>query len=210
MQLGKRGALIVLEGCDRSGKSSQSRLLFEFLCNRGVQAKHLVFPNRSSEIGGTINAYLKNSRELNDQVIHLLFTANRWEFKKEIEDLLNAGTTLVVDRYSYSGVAYSVAKGLDFDWCMAPEKGLIRPDAVFYLKAPIEQLMQRGEFGEERYEKKDFQLKVASVFDRICENQQHFWHKIDATQTQALVLEDLSTKVLEVIEQAKDKPMKVL
>ncbi|XP_036330510.1 thymidylate kinase-like [Rhagoletis pomonella] len=210
MQLGKRGALIVLEGCDRSGKSSQSRLLFEFLCNRGVQAKHLVFPNRSSEIGGTINAYLKNTRELNDQVIHLLFTANRWEFKKEIEDLLNAGTTLVVDRYSYSGVAYSVAKGLDFDWCMAPEKGLIRPDAVFYLKAPIEQLMQRGEFGEERYEKKDFQLKVASVFDRICENQQHIWHKIDATQTQALVLEDLSTKVLEVIEQAKDKPMKVL
>ncbi|XP_053963889.1 uncharacterized protein LOC128866878 [Anastrepha ludens] len=206
----KRGAFIVLEGCDRSGKSSQSRLLFEFLRSRGIPAKHMIFPNRSSEIGGTINSYLKNAKELNDQVIHLLFTANRWEFKKEIEELLSLGTTLVVDRYSYSGVAYSVAKGLDFDWCMAPEIGLIRPDAVFYLKAPIEILMQRGDFGKERYEKKDFQLKVASVFDRICEDQKHFWHSIDATQTQETVLETLSTKVLEVIELAKDEPLKVL
>lgn len=69
------------------------------------------FPSRTTEIGSTINSYLKNSKELNDQVIHLLFSANRWEFLKEMQDLLNAGTTLVVDRYSYSGVAYSVAKG---------------------------------------------------------------------------------------------------
>lgn len=69
------------------------------------------FPNRSTEIGKTINSYLKNSKELNDQVIHLLFSANRWEYLKEMEDLLKAGTSLIVDRYSYSGVAYSVAKG---------------------------------------------------------------------------------------------------
>lgn len=35
---------------------------------------------------------------------------------------------------------------------MGPEKGLLRPDAVFYLKAPIEHLIERGNFGEERFE----------------------------------------------------------
>lgn len=34
-----------------------------------------------------------------------------------MESKLKAGTTLVIDRYSYSGVAFSVAKGLDLDWC---------------------------------------------------------------------------------------------
>lgn len=41
--------------------------------------------------------------------------------------------------------------GLDYDWCMAPEKGLIQPDAVFYLKTSINILLSRGKFGEERY-----------------------------------------------------------
>ncbi|XP_067634378.1 uncharacterized protein [Eurosta solidaginis] len=206
----QRGALIVLEGCDRSGKSSQTRLLYDFLCTHGVSAKHMVFPNRNSDIGSSINAYLKNCKDLSDEVIHLLFTANRWEYKKEMEDLLNSGTTLVVDRYSYSGVAYSVAKGLDFDWCMAPERGLIRPDAVFYLKAPFEHLMNRGNFGGERYEVKDMQLKVANVFDHISESQKDFWHIIDASQTKDAVFENLSTKVLEIVEQIKETPLRNL
>lgn len=55
-----------------------------------------------------------------------------------------------MDRYSYSGSAYSVAKGLDLDWCLAPEKDLLRPDAAFYLQAPIEKRIVCGDFGAER------------------------------------------------------------
>ncbi|XP_011203377.2 uncharacterized protein LOC105226249 [Bactrocera dorsalis] len=210
MRTAKRGAFIVLEGCDRSGKSSQSRLLYEFLTSNGYPAKHMHFPSRTTEIGSTINSYLKNSKELNDQVIHLLFSANRWEFLKEMQNLLNTGTTLIVDRYSYSGVAYSVAKGMDFDWCMAPEKGLLRPDAVFYLKAPIDYLIQRDDFGRERYEKKDFQSKVANVFDRLCEEQTEFWHSIDASQSEAVVFEDIRLKAMSVLNKAKHKPLCLL
>lgn len=210
MRTVKRGVLIVLEGCDRSGKSSQSRLLYEFLIREGYPTKHMHFPNRSTEIGKTINSYLKNSKELNDQVIHLLFSANRWEYLKEMEDLLKAGTSLIVDRYSYSGVAYSVAKGINFNWCMGPEKGLLRPDAVFYLKAPIEHLIERGNFGEERYEKEEFQTKVASVFDRICEEQAEFWYTIDATEPQLVVFENIRIKVLEILEKASFLPLRLL
>lgn len=43
---------------------------------------------------------------------------------------------------------------------MAPEQGLLRPDAVFYLKAPIEHLIQRGDFGGERYEILNFRVLI--------------------------------------------------
>jgi Thymidylate kinase len=54
-----------------------------------------------------------------------------------MEALLSRGTHLVVDRYSFSGVAYSVAKGrprLSRAWCINPDRGLIAPDAVFFLQ----------------------------------------------------------------------------
>lgn len=122
----------------------------EHLKSRGIPVKHMAFPARESNIGKVINAYLTNKEEVTDQGIHLLFSANRWEFKNEMKKLLESGTTLVVDRFCYSGVAYSVAKGLDFNWCWSPEKGLIRPDAVFYLKTSVDVLSERGDFGEER------------------------------------------------------------
>lgn len=44
------------------------------------------------------------------------------------------------DRYAYSGVAFSAAKGLDVDWCKKTDSGLPKPDLVIFLKAPINSL----------------------------------------------------------------------
>lgn len=74
---------------------------------------------------------------------------------------LAAGTTLVVDRYAYSGVAFTAAKGapgLDRAWCQAPDVGLPAPDAVFFLDLSVEAAAARGGYGEERYEKAEFQV----------------------------------------------------
>ena len=81
--------------------------------------------------------------------------------RDELLRKLRAGTTLVVDRYAYSGVAFTAAKGapgLDRAWCMAPDVGLPAPDAVFFLNLTVEQAAARGGYGEERYEKADFQV----------------------------------------------------
>lgn len=72
---------------------------------------YMNFPNRSTDCGKLINAFLTNQQDFDHETIHLLFTMNRWESKKQMERLLNEGTSLIVDRYSYSGVAYSAAKG---------------------------------------------------------------------------------------------------
>lgn len=72
------------------------------------------FPDRTTPIGHMINDFLKQQTELSNEAVHLLFSANRWEQMKTIKETLEAGTNIVCDRYWYSGVAYSTAKGMDF------------------------------------------------------------------------------------------------
>ncbi len=51
---------------------------------------------------------------LSDEDIHILFSKNRWEIIDTIKTNILNGITIIIDRYSYSGIAFSVAKGLDF------------------------------------------------------------------------------------------------
>ena len=75
----KRGAFILLEGLDRSGKSSQCKRLAEALRAGGTDVAEFVFPDRTTGIGQMISSYLKQDAELDDKAVHLLFAANRWE-----------------------------------------------------------------------------------------------------------------------------------
>ncbi|KAJ8752411.1 hypothetical protein K2173_004047 [Erythroxylum novogranatense] len=162
-----RGALIVLEGLDRSGKSSQSNRLLSYLDSLGHAAELWRFPDRTTSVGQMISAYLSNKSQLDDHTIHLLFSANRWEKRSLMENQLKKGTTLIVDRYSYSGVAFSSAKGLDVEWCKAPEVGLLAPDLVVYLDIPPEKAAERGGYGGERYEQLEFQRQVAQYYQAL-------------------------------------------
>ena len=91
---------------------------------------------------------------------------------------LRSGTTLIVDRYSYSGVAFSSAKGLDIEWCKAPEIGLLAPDLVVYLDISPEKAADRGGYGGERYEQLEFQKKVARSYLALRDSswKVHFSH----------------------------------
>lgn len=74
-----RGALIVLEGLDRCGKTSQSSRLLKYLEGLGYSVESWRFPDRNTCIGQMISSYLSNKSQLDDNAIHLLFSANRWE-----------------------------------------------------------------------------------------------------------------------------------
>jgi dTMP kinase len=91
----ERGAFIVLEGLDRSGKTTQATKLVQRI--KGMDkpctlmkfpGKHLhslsaepdcMFVDRTTMIGKMIDAYLQNTENLDDHAVHLLFSANRWE-----------------------------------------------------------------------------------------------------------------------------------
>lgn len=76
---GCRGALVVLEGLDRCGKTSQSARLVKNLDELGYPAELFRFPDRNTLIGQMISSYLNSDSQLDDRTIHLLFSANRWE-----------------------------------------------------------------------------------------------------------------------------------
>ena len=101
----------------------------------GIKSQAINFPDRSTAIGEIFNLYLNESKELEDHAVHLLFTANRWEVVPKMIDLLQSGITLIVDRYVYSGMAYTLAKGgLKLEWCKLVEAGLPKPDLVLYFQ----------------------------------------------------------------------------
>ena len=161
-----RGVLICFEGLDRSGKSTQVKLLNESLNQQKENSSTIIrFPDRTTLIGQQINAFLSGKQEISSEVMHLLFTANRWELKTKIIETLNQGINVIIDRYSYSGIAYSVARGLDYKWCSAPENGLPKPDVVFFLTVDNENtIMNRKDFGNEIFEKPEIQKKVKEVY----------------------------------------------
>ena len=69
------------------------------------------FPDRTTQTGFVLDSYLRNKSNLSDQALHLLFSANRWEKVDEIKNELLNGHHVVVDRYAYSGVTFTAAKG---------------------------------------------------------------------------------------------------
>lgn len=203
MSSSKRGAFIVIEGLDRSGKSTQASLLhnrLQDLQDAGATTPKVVllkFPDRTTAIGKMIEAYLHSESDLDDRAIHLLFSANRWELASTITTHLAQGTTVLADRYSFSGIAYSVRKGLSYEWCRAPEIGLPAPDLTLFLDVSPEVAATRGGYGQERYEKEEVQKGVRQVFDKIGRAIQEDdegegkWVVIDAGKTKEEVAEEL-------------------
>lgn len=138
-----------------------------------------------------IDSYLRSQSDLDDHAIHLLFSANRWElaygscrshlhllltaafniFRSSIEATLRAGTTIICDRYAFSGVAFSFCKpsNIPYEWCRGSDVGLPAPDLTLFLDVGPDTVKARGGFGEERYETEEVQRKVKEAFERIGE-----------------------------------------
>ncbi|XP_063235601.1 thymidylate kinase [Bacillus rossius redtenbacheri] len=200
-----RGAFIVFEGCDKVGKTTQCKKLVNKLLEAGIAAKYMNFPDRSTPTGKLIDAYLTSQQELTDKAIHLLFAANRWEQQPKMVSLLGGGCTLIVDRYSYSGVAFSAAKpNMDLEWCRAPEQGLPKPDSVFFLSLSPEAAARREQFGLERYERPKFQERVRENYEALRDDS---WQVIDADKGIEELHQQLFTKTLQVIEKAQILPL---
>ncbi|CAH9077111.1 unnamed protein product [Cuscuta europaea] len=193
-----RGALVVFEGLDRCGKTSQCSRLVKYLDDIGHSVQTWRFPDRNTSIGQMISSYLANKSHLDDRAIHLLFSANRWEKRSLMEETLKSGTTVIVDRYSYSGVAFSSAKGLDIQWCKNPDIGLLAPDLVLFLDISPERAAERGGYGGERYEQLEFQKKVAQSYQAL---QDPSWKIVDAS----LPIEDVEIKLRESVVECMTK-----
>jgi len=197
-----RGAFIVLEGIDHSGKSTQCQLLHSALGTSNERVELIAFPNRTTRIGGIIDGYLKNSIEYDPRIAHLLFSANRWEFNAHIAGQLQRGVTIIADRYAHSGVAYGMAGGLEKRWLQLADSGLVAPDLVIFLDAEVEVCASRGGYGKERYEQVKFQKEVRDSFRGI---RTAGWKTVDASLPQGQVHEIALAAAKDAIMQCRSQ-----
>ena len=127
----------------------------------------MYFPNRRTEIGQKIDNFLNEKVYYKPDVIRSLFSQNRWEMADLIKSTLLSGKNIVCDRYYYSGIAYSVANGVDFAKSYEEDIGLPQPDIVFYLKADVDITEGREIFTQEVYERPHIQETVSYIFDAM-------------------------------------------
>ena len=136
------GKLIVVEGIDGSGKSTQIHLLEKWLRYNG----HHVFLTEwnSSEIVKEITSKGKKKAKLTPTTFSLLHAtdfADRYE--RNIFPLLRAGYFVLADRYIYTAYARDGTRGCSPDWVRKVYDFAIKPDITFYFRTPIDIAIER-------------------------------------------------------------------
>ena len=140
-------------------------------------------------------------------MIHLLFSANRWEAAGQIRSAIEDGVTVVIDRYYYSGIVYSAAKDkadLSLKWARDPEIGLPRPDICLFLDIAPDAAAKRGGFGGEKYETSVMQKRVRELFYELMGTSDGLDIQIvEAARSVEEVEQDIVGRVKHMMEQPK-------
>jgi dTMP kinase len=147
------GFLIAFEGLDQSGKQTQAELLRDWLKLAGHKARVISFPDYGTSIGEEIARALQGEREYGPDVMQLLYIANRYERKPDLQRWLDGGLVLVCDRYVASSIAYGEAQGLDPRWLADMQKYLPPPAVTILLDLAPETAVQRKSVDRDRYER---------------------------------------------------------
>jgi dTMP kinase len=147
------GYLVAFEGLDQSGKETQAHLLRDRLKSLGRRARVVSFPDYGTSIGEEIARALQGEREYGPDVMQLLFVANRYERKPDMDAALASGVTLLCDRYVASTIAYGEAHGLDPRWLADVQAYLRPPDLTVLLDIAPETAVGRKTSDRDSYER---------------------------------------------------------
>jgi len=147
------GHLIAFEGLDQSGKQTQAELLRDRLKQDGHKSRLVSFPDYGTSIGEEIARALQGEREYGPDVMQLLYVANRYERKPDLQRWLDGGLVLVCDRYQASSIAYGEAFGLDAAWLTDMQKFLPPPALTIMLDIAPETAATRKASDRDRYER---------------------------------------------------------
>ena len=160
--------LIVLEGLDGAGKSTQVKRLKEYLLQRCGSLEYIHFPRYEAPVyGDLITRFLKGEfgsiEAVHPQLVALLFAEDRHGAVPVMRQALEEGKTVLLDRYVYSNIAYQCAKLKDEqereklrNWIFNTEYGdfnLPKPDLNLFLDVPIgfvEQSLTHHREGQDR------------------------------------------------------------
>jgi dTMP kinase len=164
----RRGLLIVLEGIDGSGKTTQARALIRRLRRRGIKASFFREPTRG-RWGREIKRLAARAGSLTPEEELALFVKDRREnVARNLAPALRAGRAVVLDRYYFSTMAYQGAKGLDAGRIRRMNEAFaIAPDLVLVLdvdaRAGLARISGRKR-RDELFEREDYLVRVREIF----------------------------------------------
>ena len=223
--------LVVLEGLDGAGKSTQVKKLRSYLESLYGSLEYIHFPRYDAPVyGDLISRFLRgdfgNNETVHPQLVALLFAEDRHGAAPEMKASLADGKCVLLDRYVYSNIAYQCAKLSDDteaerlrDWIFNTEYGnfgLPRPDLNIFLDVPIgfvEAKLNSQRGGDDReylngaqdiHEADiEFQKKVRTIYRRQCEMDPKFI-RIDCSDEYGEMLPPgaIFAKVKEVVDNA--------
>jgi len=192
-----KGILIAIEGIDAAGKRTQSSILQAWFNSKGLTTRTLSFPVYETTIGKEIRKFLDGSVDYPQQVRAMLYAANRWEKKTELEAVLSKTDVTIVDRYSGSNLAYGVSNGLELKWLLHLEEGLPEPDLVLLLDASPTKLVPRRGDRKDSYERNaSLQEKAREAYIRLAKR--FGWSIVDADGG----IEETSRGVISAVSQS--------
>jgi len=181
-------ALIVIEGLDGAGKSTQIRLLGDYLNKKGIKNSYLHFPRMDSPFFGEMIArFLRGElgevNQVDPYVVALLYACDRMDASKMISGWLANNEVVILDRYVYSNVGFQCAKlynvedqdrlrkwivDLEFNYYKIP-----RPSLNLFLDVPFQFTVERltenrkGDDREYLKGKEDIHEKDLSFQERV-------------------------------------------
>jgi dTMP kinase len=206
------GKLIVIEGTDGVGRSTQITLLKEWLEQQG----HAVLDTGLSR-SGLVGKGIKRAKEGHTlgRITLSLFYATDFadRLENEIVPALRAGFVVLTDRYIYSLMARAMVRGLEPAWVRNIHRYALKPDAVFYLRIDVDELIPRAVFtrgfdywesGMDLYSAEDmfdsfrkYQSALLEQFDQLAE-EFHF-EVIDARDEPRVIFERLRQGIERVL-----------
>ena len=217
------GKLIIIEGLDGSGKSTQTVLLEDYLTGRKISFKKIKLPDYESKSSTLVNMYLggefgNDANAVNPYAAGAFYAVDRFaSFKLKWKNDYDSGTLILADRYATSNSIYQMEK-LDRDewdsylsWSEDFEYnkiGIPKPDLVIYLDMPIEisqKLMSKRYDGNE--EKKD--VHEANVeFLKKCRSSALYaadrqgWKVVSCSDGKnPLSIDEIHKKIVEIIDE---------
>lgn len=226
-QLTRKGKLIVIDGGDGSGKTTQVKLLVDQLKERGIKAKHLSFPRYYSSFHGQfVGRYLRGEfgdiGRVSPYMAALAYALDRASAREEIESYLASGGYVICDRYVTSSMAHLSAnlpeeeRKAFIEWVDELEyrqHKMPRPDLVIYLYVPWEvgQKLTEQAAGERRYSKKadihekskTHRQEAEKMYLSLVHSRKH-WVKIDCVKDEILMsIEEIQKKIQMLLTKKK-------
>jgi dTMP kinase len=165
-----KGAFIVIEGLDGSGKTTQAKLLTAEL-QKKYPAIYTAEPSHG-KIGKFIrNQILYGNSRPPTHVEALLFAADRLEHvENEVAPAIEQGVVVISDRYVYSSLAYQGSAGLSLDWIETINQHALKPDLALFIDVDPEVVLKRLKRKKSVMENLETQQKVREVYRKYVQN----------------------------------------